>query len=113
MSLSNNFSNNLSSLRKSHKASLAEFASETQMSRSHLQNALKGTCNPTLATVEQVAKGLQVDPLSLLSLPTDVDSADLSPFFIQKMEEIKLHLLAVLHILDEILPEESDSQKAE
>lgn len=107
MSLSDNFSNNVSILREFHKLTLAEFAKETQISRSHLQSVLRYSCNPTLDTVEQIAKGLQVDPLSLLSLPKDVDAASISPIFMQNMQEMKRYLRAVLRILEEIVPEET------
>lgn len=108
MGLSNNFSSNLSSLRKLHKVTLTEFANESQISRSHLQNALKGSCNPTLDTVEQIAKGLQVDPLMLLSGPDAATPEGSSPLLLQNIHAIKIHLHAVLRILEEMFPEEPE-----
>ncbi|MCI8646447.1 MAG: helix-turn-helix transcriptional regulator [Firmicutes bacterium] len=113
MSLSNNFSNNVSVLREIRKLTLTEFANEIQISRSHLQSVLRYSCNPTLDTVEQVAKGLDVDPLTLLSLPKDMEDASVSPPFAQNLQEMKLHLRAALHILEEMLPEDSASEEKE
>lgn len=113
MSLSDNFSNNLSYLRKIHKSTLTEFADEAQISRSHLQNLLKSACNPRLDTVEHVARGLQIDPLKLLSLPKDADTAAPSLLTAQNMQEVKVHLQAALRILNAIQPEGSDQGEDE
>lgn len=111
MSLSDNFSNNLLYLRKIHNHTLTQFADEISISRSHLQNVLKGFCNPTLDTVEQVAEGLRIDPILLLSASCRVEPAQMSPQFLQSVLEMKSHLQAIIQILDAMLPEELKIQE--
>ena len=67
MKLRKNFTVNMKTLFKRSNHSLTEFADELSISRSSLQDILKGKSNPTLATVELIAEKLDVDPLSLLS----------------------------------------------
>lgn len=111
MNLSNNFSRNLSLLRKVHGSTLTEFADEISVSRSYLQNVLNGSCNPTLDTVEHIAKELQIRPDLLLSFPDEADSEKLPPLFLQNIREMKTHLQIALRILEEMLPEESSTSE--
>lgn len=67
MSLRENFTNTISMIHTNQNKSLTEFADELCISRSSLQEILKGNSNPTLDTVEHIAKQLGFDPLALLS----------------------------------------------
>ncbi len=67
MNLRENFAVNMKTIFERSNHSLTEFAEELSISRSSLQDILKGKSNPTLATVELIAEKLGVDPLSLLS----------------------------------------------
>lgn len=108
MSLSDNFSRNLLYIREMHNSTLTEFADEISISRSHLQSILQGSCNPTLDTVEQIGKGLQIDPILLLLSPKQVTSTDSSLQLLQNIREMKDHLQVIVQILDEMMPEESE-----
>lgn len=109
MSLSSNFSKNLSSMRKSCNSTLTEFAEEISVSRSYLQSALKGSCNPTLDTVEHIAEKLQVAPDLLLSFPRGPGEEMPSLVLIQNLREVRDHLRAALRILEELVPGELDA----
>ena len=67
MALRKNLADSMAAIRTERKKSLSEFAEELSISRSSLQDILKGKSNPTLSTVELIAKQLEVDPLLLLS----------------------------------------------
>ena len=67
MNLRENFAVNMKTIFERSNHSLTEFADELSISRSSLQDILKGKSNPTLATVELIAEKLDVNPLSLLS----------------------------------------------
>lgn len=108
MSLSSNFSKNLSSMRKGCNSTLTEFADEISVSRSYLQSALKGSCNPTLDTVEHIAEKLQVSPDLLLSLPGTQGEEQLPLVYLQNIREARDHLQTALYILERMLPEEPE-----
>ncbi len=67
MTLHEILAGNLAAARKLRQKSLSQFAEELAISRSSLQDMLKGEGNPTLSTVELVASRLGLDPLLLLS----------------------------------------------
>ncbi len=67
MTLRENLADSMAAIRRAQKKSLSEFAEELAISRSSLQDILKGKGNPTLSTVELVADQLELDPLLLLS----------------------------------------------
>lgn len=67
--LRKNFSDSLAAIRTERRKSLSEFAEELAISRSSLQDILKGKGNPTLSTVEFISDQLEMDPLMLLSCP--------------------------------------------
>lgn len=72
---------NLSSIMKMIYAdrhqTLDEFSEELGISRTSLQKILKGTSNPTMDTIEQIAKELQVDPSELL-FPLDANTSSIA-----------------------------------
>ena len=51
---------------KLHRSSIEEFAEETGISKTYVQNVKKGKANPTLGTVQQIGENLGVPPVSLL-----------------------------------------------
>lgn len=69
MILQRNLSNTMRALRASRKQSIAEFSEEIGISRSAMQDILKGDCNPSLNTIQYIADNLKVDPLTLIASP--------------------------------------------
>ena len=69
MTLQDNFSNSVKIAYKNSNKTLAEFSNEIGISRTTLQDILKGNSSSRLDTVEVVADGLNTDPLALLSNP--------------------------------------------
>lgn len=67
MTLQRNFSNSITLAYKNSKKTLASFSDELGISRTTLQDILNGNSNPRVDTIEMVAEGLGVNPLSLLS----------------------------------------------
>ena len=53
-------------IKAARKLSVTDFSEETGISRSAMQEILKGTCNPRIDTVEHIAKNLHVHPAALL-----------------------------------------------
>ncbi|MCI8645514.1 MAG: helix-turn-helix transcriptional regulator [Firmicutes bacterium] len=102
MNLQKNFSNNMNVIHGSHSKTLTEFAEELCISRSSLQDILRGNCNPRIDTVEQIARQLGMDPLDLLSYP---DSGKLAPIYglseLSEEDSVELaaHFYAIVRIL--------------
>ena len=69
MTLQDNFSNSVKIAYKNSNKTLAEFSNEIGISRTTLQDILKGNSSSRIDTVEVVADGLNTDPLALLSNP--------------------------------------------
>lgn len=69
MSLSRNLANNLHAIKASRKLSLTDFAEELCISRSCLQDALKGDHNVHMATIQQMADALGISSAALLQNP--------------------------------------------
>ena len=67
MTLQKNLSNTMNALRVSRRQSIAEFSEELGISRSSMQELLKGNGNPRMDTIEHIAARLQMDPAALLS----------------------------------------------
>ena len=57
----------MNAIRASRNQSISEFSEELGVSRSSMQELLKGNGNPRMDTVELIAERLQIDPLVLLS----------------------------------------------
>ena len=55
MSLQQNLSNFMNTIRLSRNQSITEFAEEIGVSRSEMQHILKGTCNPRIDTLKSVS----------------------------------------------------------
>lgn len=105
MDLQQHFSDNMNKLHQIHDKTLEEFAKELCISRSSLQQILRGPCNPRLDTVEQIAAHLGIEPLALLS-----DSGKLlhgnGPFaelFDSLSDEDKWELISHIHAIMNIL----------
>lgn len=57
----------MNALRISRRQSITEFSEELGISRSSMQELLKGNGNPRMDTVEHIAQRLQIEPAALLS----------------------------------------------
>ena len=71
MSLNSNLSIQLRQYRKEKDITLVEFSSMLGIAKSSLQNYESGNGNPTLNTVEQIGRKINVESSSLL-LPREV-----------------------------------------
>lgn len=69
MFLQQNLSNYMNALRSSKKQSITEFSEEIGISRSAMQDILKGSCNLRMDTVQYIADRLDVNPSDLLCSP--------------------------------------------
>lgn len=69
MTLQSNFSNSVKLAYKNSNKTLSEFSNEIGVSRTTLQDILKGNSSSRIDTVEVVANGLKTSPLALLSTP--------------------------------------------
>ena len=69
MSLATNLAKNLKAIKESRKKSLTEFAEDLCISRSCLQDVLKGERNVQMATVNQIAICLGISAADLLQDP--------------------------------------------
>lgn len=86
MSLSNNLSKNLNTIRENRNLSITDFADELCIARSSLQNILKGDCNLRMDTVNQISSQLNVDPLTLLQDPHTADQQDIAVLLLNCIE---------------------------
>lgn len=66
MDMNEIFYRKMKAFRKLHRSSIEEFAEETGISKTYVQNVEKGKANPTLGTVQQIGENLGVPPVSLL-----------------------------------------------
>ncbi len=91
---------NLSMYRATRRSSLMAFSQELDISRSQLQAYLKGTGNPTLGIIEDMAKNLGVPPHSLLSGPESAIQAYISQLSEQDKTDLERALLILLAFLE-------------
>jgi len=70
MSLLSNFSANLRTTRQKKKMSQEALAEAAHLSLSYVSSLERGIRSPPLETIEQLAGGLKVAPLTLLTNPT-------------------------------------------
>ena len=70
MRLRQNLASALNTIKIAQGLTLTEFADELEISRSHLQVYLKGDGNPTVNTIEHLAKRLNVSPIDLIAPTT-------------------------------------------
>lgn len=67
MTLRENFTDSMNAIFETRHCTLSEFAEELSISRSCLQEILKGRSNPTLETVELIASQLGMEPFCLFA----------------------------------------------
>ncbi|NBI63076.1 XRE family transcriptional regulator [Clostridiales bacterium] len=91
---------NLSMYRTARRNSLVAFSQELDISRSQLQAYLKGTGNPTLGIIEDMAKNLDVPPHSLLAGPEAAIQACVSQLSEQDKMDLERALLILLAFLE-------------
>lgn len=105
MDLQQHFSDNMNKLHQIHDNTLEEFAKELCISRSSLQQMLKGPYNPRLDTVEQIAAHLGVEPLALLSDPGSLlhMNGPFAKLFNSLSDEDKRELISHVHAIMKIL----------
>lgn len=110
MELRNHFCSNLKRLYHIHQQTLTAFADELGISRSSLQEMLKGNSNPRLDTIEHMAKNLGCNPLVLLLPPGSEKQAEVENTLMQlsllpdglskqQKQKMKPHVSAIIQIL--------------
>lgn len=67
MGIHKNLSNHLRTFKKEHNLSLMEFSNHLGIGRTALQEYIQETGNPTLSTIEQIARGLGMTEAELLA----------------------------------------------
>lgn len=67
MTMQSNFCNYIKTVRKAEKMTLSALSAELQISRSQLQEILRGNANPRMDTIEHIARRLDIDPIQLLT----------------------------------------------
>lgn len=67
MTLQQNLSNTMRAIRFARKQSITEFSEEIGVSRSEVQEILRGSSNPRLDTIQCIADNLHIDPIVLIS----------------------------------------------
>lgn len=90
----------MNAIRSSRKQSITEFAEEVGISRSEMQQILKGKCNLRIDTIKYIANQLNVDPELLLFPP-----------YSKPQHEFALLLLNTLSAFSK-LPEEKQKEAA-
>lgn len=73
MSLQENMAASIHAIMKNRHKSLSEFSAELGISRNALYTYLRGRGNPSIATLEHMAKNLGVSPAALLLGVCDTD----------------------------------------
>ena len=68
VSLQQNLSNFMNTIRLSRNQSITEFAEEIAVSSSEMQHILKGTCNPRIDTLKNISNTLDVDTANIFLL---------------------------------------------
>lgn len=67
MGMQQNVAKMMRAFKEQRQISLEEFSKELEISRSTLQEYLRGDGNPSIRTLDHIAKKLNVDPLVLVS----------------------------------------------
>ena len=91
MEIQRNMSIILNMFRSFRKQSIAEFAEDLQISRSHLQELLARKASPRIDTIDHIAEKLGVEPYVLLSAS-----------FVDAQIEVIEHLLGMIKALNDI-----------
>lgn len=86
MTLQRNLSNFMNALRTSKKQSITEFSEDIGISRSEMQNILKGNCNLRLDTVKYIADKLDIDPAAFFLSPYSESQCELALLFLQTLD---------------------------
>lgn len=86
MNLQQNLSNFMNAIRSSRNQSITEFSRELGISRSEMQNILKGTCNPRLDTVCYIAEKLDVHASLLLFSSLSKSQLDYSLLLLKTLD---------------------------
>lgn len=100
MTLQKKLSNTMNALRISRRQSITEFSEELGVSRSCMQDLLKGNGNPRMDTVEHIANRLHMNPAALFSCS-----------FTEEQLETALLLLQTVKVFSK-LPEEERKRSA-
>lgn len=86
MLLQRNFSNAMTVIKTARKLSITDFSEEIGISRSSMQEILKGTCNPRISTIEYIADNLGVHPAGLLFPGCSNSQLEFSLILLQTLE---------------------------
>ena len=76
MDIRRNVANTLRLYMDEHNKTLHEFADELEIARSSLQQYVKGEGNPSVDTLERMARKMEMDPVALLTGTLDADQRE-------------------------------------
>ena len=88
MTIQKNLSNIMRAIRESRKLSIMELSEELGISRSLLQDILKGNSNPRIDTIEHIADTLAINPLTLLSSTYTEEQLETSILLLKAIDAI-------------------------
>lgn len=86
MTLQENLSNTMRAIKKRRKLTISAFSKELGISRSAMQDILKGNGNPTIATVERIADHLEMKPSALFLCSNSEEGLDNAFFLLQTID---------------------------
>jgi HTH-type transcriptional repressor of puuD len=81
------FAKRIKDLRKSHKISQEQLAEKAGLSPTYIGNIERSEQNPTLTSLEKIAKAFSISPGELLTLPDDKKIVDAKIQDIDKLVE--------------------------
>lgn len=87
MGLQKNWSESLKMLKKLRGASYTEMSEDAEMSRSTIQDYLKGKGNPTLSSIDHIAEKLGVDPVLLVAGTPNPERAYMTWLLMETLKE--------------------------
>lgn len=86
MTLQENLSNMIRTIKKRRNLTITAFSKELGISRSAMQDLLNGDGNPTIATVERIADHLDMKPSSLFLCSNSDEDLDNAYFLLQTID---------------------------
>lgn len=88
MDMLENIAATIRAVMKKKHISLSEFADELGVSRSSLHDYIKARGNPSLATIEHLARGLGISPAALTAGMMDQDQREVALLLLEMIQSI-------------------------
>ena len=88
MGIQDNMAEIMRLIKESKGKSIVDFSEELEISPTTLQEYLKAGGNPTVKTIEHLAKKMGVDPLALISGKVDPEQYEITRIMLNTIEEV-------------------------